>query len=165
MFEKLYTADRSRAMLLRLRSIGVSEAAFLVGKLVLPFLFFLAVLLVALLILGRRLEVVWNVRSILSAVLGAAVVSVSAAAVMIGLRRGAPILLFGTLLGLFMCGGLVPRQMLGRWILLVGDLTPLGAVRAVLAPLLGGELPLAALIAVLTVAFILPPLFKLVKKK
>ena len=147
MFEKLYTADRSRAMLLRLRSVGVSELAFLVGKLVLPFLFFLAVLLVALLILGRRLEVVWNVRSILCAVLGAAVVSVSAAAVMIGLRRGAPILLFGTLLGLFMCGGLVPRQMLGQWILLAGDLTPLGAVRAVLAPLLGGELRPAALIA------------------
>ena len=148
MFEKLYTADRSRAMLLRLRSIGVSDAAFLVGKLVLPFIFFLAVLLSVLLILGQWLEVVWNLRSILCAVLGVAVVSVSAAAAMMGSRRGTPILLFGTLLGLFLCGGLVPRQMLGRWILLAGDLTPLGVARGLLAPMLGGELPPAALIAV-----------------
>ena len=146
MFEKLYTTDRNRAMLLRLRASGVSDGAFLIWKIVLPFVFFAVVLLLALLILGRWLEVVWNLRSIFCAVLGVAVVSVSAAAAMIGARRGTSILLFGTLLSLFLCGGLVPRQMLGQWIMLAGDLTPLGAARGLLAPMLGGAVAPVVLI-------------------
>ena len=146
MFEKLYTADRNRAMLLRLRASGVSDGAFLIWKILLPFAFFSAVLLLALLLLGRWLEIVWNLRSILCAALGGAVVSVSAAAAMIGARRGTSILLFGTLLSLFLCGGLVPCQMLGRWLLLAGDLTPLGAARGLLAPILGGAVSPVVLI-------------------
>ena len=146
MFEKLYTTDRNRAMLLRLRASGVSDGAFLIWKIVLPFVFFAVVLLLALLVLGRWLEVVWNLRSIFCAVLGVAVVSVSASAAMIGARRGTSILLFGTLLSLFLCGGLVPRQMLGQWILLAGDLTPLGAARGLLAPMLGGAVAPVVLI-------------------
>ena len=149
MFETLYTADRNRAMLLRLRASGVTDGAFLVGKLVLPFAFFLLVLILALLLLGKWIAPVWNLRSILCAILSMAVVSVTAAAAMIGSRRGAPILLFGTLLGLFLCGGLVPRQMLGRWLLFAGDLTPLGAARGLLAPLLGGSLSGAVLMSAL----------------
>ena len=75
---------------------------------------------------------------------------------MMGSRRGAPILLFGTLLGLFLCGGLVPRQMLGRWLLLVGDLTPLGAARGLLAPLLGGSLSGTVLISALAWLVVCP---------
>ena len=147
MFDTLYTADRSRAMLLRLRASGVSDGTFLFGKIALPFAFFMIVLLVSLLVLGRWIALEWSILSVFCAVLSMGIVAVTAAAAMIGARRGTPVLLIGTLLGLFLCGGLVPRQMLGRGLLFVGDLTPLGVARGLLAPLMGGSLSSAVLLA------------------
>ena len=40
--------------------------------------------------------------------------------------------------GLILCGGIIPRPLLPRWLLRIGDLTPFGAARGLLLPALGG---------------------------
>ena len=55
------------------------------------------------------------------------------------LPAGAPLWLGAAAVQLFLCGGLVPREMLPRIILQVGDLLPLGAARSLIAPLFGGS--------------------------
>ncbi|MBR3703927.1 MAG: ABC transporter permease [Oscillospiraceae bacterium] len=149
MFERLYTADRSRSMLLRLHTVGVSDGAFILWKFLLPFGFLVAVLLLALFALGRWIEVEWGILAAVCALLGAACVAATGAALGMCLDRGAPAFMVSTLVGLFLCGGLVPRRMLGQWLLLAGDLTPLGISRGLLAPIFGGELMPVTVIAAL----------------
>lgn len=149
MFEQLYTTDRSRSMLLRLRAVGVSDGVFVLWKFLLPFGFLVAVLLLVLLALGRWIEVQWSVWTLICALLGAAIAAATAEMLGMCLNRGAPFLMVGTLVGLFLCGGLMPRQMLGRWLLLAGDLTPLGISRGLLAPIFGGEVKPVTLICAL----------------
>ena len=140
MFERLYISDRNRSMLLRLRGAGVSDARFLAWKIVLPFLFLLLILLAVLGALGGAADVQWSTASTAGAFAAAAVSAVVAAALLIRLERGALALMVSTVLGLFLCGGIVPRQMLPSALLAVGDVTPLGISRGLLAPSFGGEL-------------------------
>ena len=149
MFERLYTADRSRGMLLRLRAVGVSDVKFLIWKILLPFLFFAVVVTITLPILMRWLTIEWSVLSIVCAALGLLVVAVASATIVLCAERGTPILLISTLMGLFLCGGLIPRQMLAQWLLFIGDITPLGVSRGLCAPLFGGELSCMTIIAAL----------------
>ena len=51
------------------------------------------------------------------------------------------------LVGLVLCGGLIPRQSMPRLCLTVGGLTPLGAVLNLRAPVFGGKLSPASLAA------------------
>lgn len=140
MFERLYISDRNRSMLLRLRGAGVSDARFLVWKIVLPFLFLLLILLAVLGALVGAADVQWSTAALAAVVAAAAVPAVVAAALLIRLERGALALMVSTVLGLFLCGGIVPRQMLPSALLAVGDVTPLGISRGLLAPSFGGEL-------------------------
>ena len=149
MFERLYTADRSRGMLLRLRAMGVSDGTFMAWKIILPFLFFAAVLMVALPMLSRWLPLEWSWAALVCLALGLMIIAVTSAAVMMCAERGVPILLVSALVGLFLCGGLVPRQMMGRWLLFVGDLMPLGVSRGFFAPLFGGDLSYVTVVAAL----------------
>ena len=140
MFERLYLSDRNRSMLLRLSGVGVTDGKFLLWKLVLPFLFLTALLLGALAVLKRWIEMEWSFAAVLCAVAAAIVPAILAAAFMISMEKGAPALMVNSVLGLFLCGGIVPRQMLHPVMLAVGDLTPLGVSRGLLAPMFGGEL-------------------------
>lgn len=140
MFERLYLSDRDRSMLLRLNGAGVTDGRFLFWKLVLPFFFLFGVLLIALAVLGRWFGVVWNDTAVLCAAAAAAVPAVMAAAFLICMKKGSPALMISGVLGLFLCGGIVPRQMLHPLMLKAGDLTPLGVSRGLLAPVFGGEL-------------------------
>ena len=71
-------------------------------------------------------------------ILAAALVSFSAVA--LSSRKGWAGLLMGiAAMGLFLCGGLVPRSMLPRTVAEIGRFTPSGAVLSCLKPLFGGR--------------------------
>lgn len=147
MFERLYTSDCDRAMLLRLNGSGVGDGAFLIWKIVLPFGFLLAILLVVLGVLSRWMAVQWSAASVVCAVAAALIPAVTAAVFLICLEKGSLALMMVSVLSLFLCGGIVPRQMLGSAILLSGEFTPLGVVRGLLAPLFGGSASLSVIAA------------------
>lgn len=145
MFDRLFTADCSRSMLLRLRASGISGSAFLLWKLILVFLFLFSVLLLGSMGVQNWVSLSWSAEAILFIAAGALVCASTVGAVLMANRNGAPVWLAGTVIQVFLCGGLVPRQMLPRPILIVGDLLPLGIVRSLLSPLFGGSVSLLAL--------------------
>lgn len=139
-FSRLYTADRNRSMLCRLQGCGIGDGAFLLGKLIYPFLFQCVILAVSLGILSRQISMQVNLLTLGAALVCVAVATATGAAVMMCLERGAPAAAVIAVLGLFLCGGVVPRQMLPDGILLLGSITPFGASQGFLAPAFGGQL-------------------------
>lgn len=138
MFEHLYRADSNRSMLLRLRVSGITAGRYLVWKIVPVGAFVLLVFFAGAGILSRWMTVQWSAAAILSALAAAGLTAATAAAVLLVVKNGSGLWMAATLVELFLCGGIVPRQMLAEPILLVGDLTVLGAARSLLAPMFGG---------------------------
>ena len=152
-FSGLYTADDQRSLLTRLFSAGIRPADYLAGKFLYPLLFRLPLFVLLLLGLSRFLPLTITAGSLLFSLLGllfaSAMISFSAAA--LASRRGWAGLLLGiAAVGLFLCGGLVPRSFLPGWLTARGGLAPLGSVAACLKPLFGASLPLSAPWPVLT---------------
>lgn len=139
-FTRLYTADLTRSMLCRLRAAGVRDRAFVWGKLLWPALFRLLLLVPAAALLSRFLPVTPGAGALLSCLAAVLAVSVTGAALGMGTGSGAAVNGIAAAAGLFLCGGIVPRQMLPDGVLLLGSLTPFGGVQALLAPLFGGGL-------------------------
>lgn len=147
MFESLYRTDLKRSMLCRLRGAGVKDGAFLAGKLLLPFLFELAVMPGALWALSEWIEIEWSAAAVFFAALGALLSAFVSAAVVMCAEKGGTLLAVSGAVSLFLCGGIVPRQMLPRAVTVLGDLTPLGVGRRLLGPVFGGAPEGAAVIA------------------
>ncbi len=139
MFERLFTADRTHAMLLRLHVSGIGGGKFLLWKLLLVFGFLLAVLLLGGAAAQRLVQLQWSFVSVLCITAAAAVIAVTAAACLLTADKGISIWLVGTAMQLFLCGGLVPREMLPGIVLRIGDFLPLGSARLLIAPLFGGS--------------------------
>ena len=150
LFRRLCTADLRGPLLQRLFAAGIRPRDFLLGKCLYPFLFRLLLSLPILWGFSRLMPLRLTPPAILSALLGLLLVSllVSVGYVLPCGRFDAtgPWLLL-SLLSLLLCGGLVPRALLPRFLLTAGSLSPLGAVMNCLSPLFGGPfalLPFAA---------------------
>lgn len=151
-FAKLYTTDMTRPMLCRLKAAGVTDRAFLLGKVLYPALLRLLLLAAVLAVLSRFLDLELSALTLLSGLAGVLVLSLVSAALCMGGKSPAALVAIVSAAGLFLCGGIVPRQMMPQGLLAVGTLTPSGAVQALLAPLFGGELSLASAGAALAYA-------------
>ncbi len=141
-FTALYTADNSRSLLCRLFSEGIRPADYLSGKVLYPLLFKLPLFALLLWGLSRLVPLKLTAGSLLGALLAVLLAAclISFSAVALASRKGWAGLLLGiTAVGLFFCGGLVPRSLLPAWLSALGDYTPLGAVCACLKPLFGGD--------------------------
>ncbi len=154
-FKRLCCTDTSRSLLCRLRASGVSDGAFLLGKYLYPFLFRTVFILMILPLLGDM--VCFCPSAVLSAIVGLLVVSVIGTSVMLSLQSGVAANMLLAVAGLFLCGGLLPRQMLPEKLLFLGDITPFGAVRNLVSPLFGGKISL--LTAVFAVIYLLAAVF------
>ncbi len=146
LFNQLVLTDTSRSLLGRLRALGVSDGAFLFGKILYPFLFRIAILLAALPFAGKYLH--FTLRTVCGAVAALLLASVIGTAITLFVKNAAAANIFLAIGGLFLCGGILPRQLMPVWLLFLGDITPLGASRALLAPLCGGTVSAAATVAV-----------------
>ncbi len=137
-FHRLLLTDLS--LLPRLRSAGVGDGQFMCFKLLLPWLFrclIIATAAAALSYLGLGAR--FDLLSILCALLAAAFITLWESGLILAFGSSAGAV--STLLafsGLFLTGGILPRTMLPKALLLLGDISPLGAARGLLATLLGG---------------------------
>lgn len=139
-FIPLYSRDNEPALLGRLQSAGLGAGAYLLGKVLYPFLFRILLFLPLLFGLSHFLPVTIGIGSLLAAMAGLLLASVyiSAGAVALSSRRGWPGLMLALLcLCLFACGGLLPRALLPEWLRILGDYSPLGALAHLFKPLLG----------------------------
>lgn len=148
-FPRLYTADVQGPLLTRLTSCGIGSRAFLAGKLLYPLLFRLPLIGLLLFGLSRFVPLQFTFASLLglglSLLMATAMISFSAVA--LSSHKGWAGLMMGVAaLGLFLCGGLVPRSMLPRAVAEAGRFTPSGAVLSCLKPLFGGKADLPSLL-------------------
>ena len=146
-FAPLYTQDLKKPMLCRLRGIGVKDGWFLIGKLLCPALFQVVILAVILVVIRQRVSVNTGLAAFAGAGLGILLSASSGGVLMLLGHRGTPVAVVVSLAGLFLCGGMIPRQMLPDELLVLGSVTPYGAVQGLLRPLLGGEVDRGSLVA------------------
>ncbi len=147
LFSGLYAGDLQRPVLCRLRGLGVSDGAFLLGKYVLPF-GFLAVLGAAVLwAISGLVTLELSFMAVALGLLGIALAAVLGGSVMMGVKNGATLVVSLSLGGLLLCGGWIPRQALPKGLLNIGALTPFGAVQNLLLPVFGGKIDVYSLLA------------------
>ena len=140
-FSHLYNADRSRDTLLRLRASGITEAAFLRWKLLLPGLLFLLLTGILLPVAVRFLHVQLTPVSILCAIAAGGFCAAFGGLLAFGLGSfGGSAQFLVTALGLFLCGGIIPYSRMNPMAASIGSYTPLGVIYGLLSPLLGGRL-------------------------
>jgi hypothetical protein len=147
LFSGLYAGDLNRPMLCRLRGLGVSDGAFLLGKFLLPFGFMAVLGAACLWGIGALVPVEVSFVTVAFGLLAAALAAMLGGSVMLWTHNGATVVVSASLGGLLLCGGLIPRQTLPQALLRVGTLTPFGAVQNLLAPVFGGEIDLYSLLA------------------
>lgn len=138
-FARLYTTDLKKSVLCRLRGLGIRDGAFLIGKAACPAT--LQIVIIGLILCATKDQIEPSIR--LTAVL-CAIAGAIAAAIMFGFlmmlgHRGVPVLIGIALIGLLLCGGIIPRQMLPDALLAVGAVTPYGVVQNLLMPMWGGQ--------------------------
>lgn len=138
-FFRLYTQDLKKAMLCRLRGLGIRDGAFLLGKLICPAVFQLAVLGVILFVAGGHGLLSAGISAVVCAIMGVLVSAAVCGVFMMLGHRGVPLLIVTALIGLLLCGGIIPRQMMPDTLLLVGAVTPYGVIQNLLMPIFGRQ--------------------------
>lgn len=134
--------DYSRTLLSRLRTMGVRGEHILTAKLPRILLIKGILLTVVLVVADRFLPLTWNVLSI--AGIGAFLLLQSALTVCLctllqASDVGPAILCAIHFAGLFLCGGLVPYDMMPLTVTQTGSFSPVGVEAALLSPVLGGS--------------------------
>ena len=148
-FFSLYAADNRRELMARLFSAGITPSAYLKGKVLFPFLFRIPLLALALLPLNRFVPLQWTPAALLCALFGVLTASafISFSAVALASRQGWVGLLLGFLLLChFLCGGLLPRNLLPQALPWLGELTPSGCLMGCMSPLFGASVKLLPLL-------------------
>lgn len=151
-FVPLIGTDCTRPMLSRLRAAGVGDGAFFLWKwcftAVLRFVLLCAA--AAVLIPFGLMTGGWQTLCCFAA--AAAFTSLLGICLTLCFGEGTAACVLFSVLGLFAIGGIVPRQMLPDLLARIGDLSPFGAARALLAPAFGAVDPTGIMAAILYAA-------------
>jgi len=138
-FWKLYRTDLNRSMVTRLLSYGVKEWQFVVGKIAYPFLFQLGMLVLVGGFVDQRSDLVLSIKTVASVLLALVLTSGLSYALAVNMKNELMISASLSFCGLLLCGGVIPRPLLPDLFCLLGDLSPVGVIRALLSPCLAGE--------------------------
>lgn len=147
LFSGLYSADLQKPILCRLRSYGITDSAFLLGKFLYPLGFLLVLCTCSLALSSLLTPLSLSFPAILWVILGVSCAATISGCVMLTSRNGVFLVTVLSAGGLLLCGGLIPRQALPDILLSVGALTPYGAVQNLLCPIFGGILQTPPLVA------------------
>jgi len=147
-FLPLYETDMHVSMLRRLRVAGVGSGRFLCGKILFPFAFRGVVLAAILWLVSDAVSLGSLPAVIACSIFCALYLSVLGGALSVCFGDGVGAVGITAVVGLLLCGGLVPRQMLSDVLLHIGDLTPMGAARCLLAPAFGAPVNGEGVVAV-----------------
>ncbi len=146
-FTPLFTRDRTEAMLDRLASCGVGSGKFYRWKLVLTAGFRVLLAIAAAAVLTRFGLAALSISTVWWILPAAAYCALISACLTVCFGDGVTAAAAFGLGGLFLIGGVLPRQMLPDWLTAIGDLSPFGAAEAWLAPVFGGKPDLIPLLA------------------
>lgn len=140
-FMGLYLTDDRADMLTRLYALGVTPQRFFLGKWLWPLLFHTVFGAGILILIGQFIPLCATPITLLSALAGLSAASLfTASAAVLTADAGAAfgIVAAGSAAGLFLMGGIVPRSMLSRPLVLLGRFSPSGLAASFFAPLFGG---------------------------
>lgn len=158
LFSGLYTGDVRRPILCRLRGLGVSDRAFLLGKLMFPAAFLTVLTAGAFVAAAMVVDLEINVGTVVCAIAGVFAAAVCGGGIMMAGRVGVPVVVSVSALGLLLCGGLIPRQALPQMLLAAGSVTPVGVVQGFFLPAFGGKIPTLSVVAAAVYIVLLPVL-------
>lgn len=158
LFSGLYTGDVRRPILCRLRGLGVSDGAFLLGKLLFPAVFLMILTAGSFVAAAAVVDLEINVGTVVCAIAGVLVAAVCGGGIMMAGRVGVPVVASVSALGLLLCGGLIPRQALPHMLLAAGSVTPVGVVQGFFLPAFGGKIPTLSVVAAAVYIVLLPVL-------
>ncbi len=134
-FIPLYRGDASPSLARRMSSLGVGLKDYLCWKLVFPTGWRLLLIfggMGALCLAG--LGISFGGRTVLGCACLALYLAVTGACLSMCFGSGVAAVCFLAGGGLIFCGGIIPRPLLPRWLMKIGDLTPFGAARGLLLP-------------------------------
>ncbi len=138
-FWKLYRTDLNRSMVTRLLSYGVKEWHFVAGKIVYPFLFQFGLIALLGIFLAQKGNLVFNIKTIASVLLALVLTSGLSFALAVNMKNELMVSTTLSFCGLLLCGGVIPRPLLPDLFCMIGDILPVGVIRALLSPCLAGE--------------------------
>ena len=136
-FITLFRRDCTVHLLRRLRTLGVGSVRFLAPKLLMTLSLRAILLAAALSALYAAGIAEFSLAALPCAAAAAVYITLVGACLSMCFGNGVVSCLIVSAGGLFMCGGLVPRQLLPRVLTSLGDYTPFGAAKALLAPAFG----------------------------
>ncbi len=134
-FIPLYRGDASSSLVRRMASLGVGLKDFLCWKLVFTTGWRLLLIfggMSALCFAGLGLS--FGGRTVLGCIFLALYLAAAGACLSMCFGSGVAAVCFLAGGGLIFCGGIIPRPLLPRWLMKIGDLTPFGAARGLLLP-------------------------------
>lgn len=152
-FISLYTRDLTRPILCRIRASGANVWDFWRWKLIFTFAFRLLLVCVAIWAISLFDVTKFGLAAVCSAVVAALFMTVCGVALTAFSRDGITLNLIVAAGGLLLCGGIVPRQLLPELLLKLGDLSPFGVAKSLLAPAFGAPVDVSALLLAVAYAF------------
>jgi len=144
-FWKLYHTDLNRSMVTRLLSYGIKEWQFVAGKIMYPFLFQLGMLILIGVLVAQKGNLILNIKTIVSVLLALVLASGLSFAFAVNIKNELMLSASLSFCGLLLCGGVIPRPLLPDLFCMIGDVSPVGVIRALLSPCLEGESGIMAL--------------------
>ena len=136
-FIPLFVTDCNRGMLIRLFSHGIGPVRFMSTKLVLM-VATRGLLLGAACMVFRKLGIVFpDVMSVVFAIVGILCITLVGTALTMCLGDGITGNVVSVVIGMFLCGGIVPLPMIPEAVATIGKFTPYGTAKAFLEPLFG----------------------------
>lgn len=145
-FISLYTRDLTHPILCRLRSCGANVPDFWRWKFVFTFAFRLLFVCAALLVMSLFGMAEFGFAAVCCACVASLFMTVCGIALTAFSRDGITVNLIVAAGGLLLCGGIVPRQLLPEILLMIGDFTPFGVARSLLAPAFGANVDVTAVL-------------------
>ena len=151
-FMPLFLSDCTHSLLSRLYPLGIGNAAFIRCKVILLWIFRAVILAFAAIFLISNGVMAWGGCTAVCILAGTLYITLIG--VCLTLCFGNPVTAYIVFAasGLFMCGGIMPRQLLPDIVAKIGDCTPFGAAKAILMPAFGGMPDMMELILALVYA-------------
>ncbi len=150
-FASLFTKDMDRGILSRLSSHGINSFGFFLPKVAMTFIFRLIIIVTVMLIIpfGKGVSAELLICSVLTAIY----ISVITACISVCFGDCISSTAIVAIGGAFLCGAVIPKQLLPRTITFFGDFTPFGGAKLLCEPIFTGEFsPLTFIVPILYLA-------------
>lgn len=145
-FHKLYKMDLNASVYARLAAYGVSAGIFSAGKIGFPFVFQTCLSVVVVLLTKGYCKITLTPGSVCALFLALLLASFLAFAFAVCMKNEVILTTAVAFVGLLLCGGVIPRPTLPAFCRIIGDLSPLGAVRTLVSPMFGAGVDIRAVL-------------------